>query len=406
MELSRKDFLKLMGVAAVTGGGLLALGPVVRVVEMIGTENNAKKIQREIEGAVKLSLESGEVTVSLPKGEILIDRKIELVISKGAKIKIVGHDEGTLLKLDNKLSHVSSEHGSFAENCLMYFKDMEGSLSFEGIGFDGGSEIAGKGGYKAPPSPWNAVVFVNGRGAGDHFAPAMERAGNRQGTVIVNNCYFENSESGGFLAQNLEGVQFDNSRGENLDYLLDANWTDRVNSEHVYAEKCLSDGVYINDAGEVRLCDWTVVGARQGFDIQGVVGQAELEQCFAKDCAIAYVLAHSETDGTRVRSVSLKDSGSHNCLIVFSIGNVSKALIEGGVHNEAGGWMKSFLENDFLHIGITDPEELVPQSIVFWGDPSNQVKFRRVEVRESIHAPNNYVLTEAKGVGNFPKVFS
>ncbi|MBI2025912.1 MAG: twin-arginine translocation signal domain-containing protein, partial [Candidatus Levybacteria bacterium] len=136
----------------------LPIGPPLEVTEFSGVlpkpelpaaENwDRDRIEGALEKAVKDSLEKGEeVTVSLPYGEIVVDKQITCVIPEGARLNIVGDQRGSRLKLDPKLSDVPKEWGSFATRSILYFKDMEGSIAIDSVQFDGGSKRAGKEGY-------------------------------------------------------------------------------------------------------------------------------------------------------------------------------------------------------------------------------------------------------------------
>lgn len=340
-----------------------------RPVEHAPDEWNSARVQQEIEAAIKQSLESGKLTtVELPKGEIIVDKKITCVVPKGAQIQLKGSEEGSKLKLDPQLSLLPLESrgftrdqawASFAEHTMLEFAEMEGAVQLEGIQFDGGSDHAGKSGYKAPPSPWNSVVYVRGAGEGNKYDPAMNRAGNRNGTLTVDHCAFTNSESGGLLAQNLSSATVTNTVGENLDVLFNSTWCDTVVGQKLAGKNFASDGVYITSAQDVTLSDCSIETARQGYDLQGVK-KARLTSCRAYDSGKAFEITSSETDGiTPGGDIELNGTYTEGCMEVYSVGAVQKLRTQGGRHYEVGKWFDKYTQGDFLHgAGIVDPGSL------------------------------------------------
>lgn len=394
-KFTRRGFLR--GLAAIGSAVVASQVDLTGAFATLKLEKAAwskELLQQELEKAISVSIETKrEVTVELPEGEILVDKTITVVVPKEAKIRMVGHQNGSMLKLDEKLSNIPKEYYSFAQHSLLFFKDMEGELAIDGIYFDGGSKIAGKGGYKPPRSPWNSVLFIDGKGPGDSFDPAMDRWQERRGKATIRNCTFTNSEAGGILVQNLSDAQVNSCAGQNLDALLIATWTNNVYSNNMQAENCLSDGAYITNAQHVELKKWIVKKARQGYEIQGAVDQATLEQCYADNCGVAYVCKESETGSkTPSREIALRNSDSKDCLIIFSIGNVRDLVIENSRHDGAGG----------MRPGFFDVTDLPPQSIFIDGDPpGRRITFENVEVRKSKTSPPKYLLTKALGVTNY-----
>lgn len=318
------------------------------------------RINNALQKAIKDSLDSGEeVTVNLPYGEIVVDDPIVCVIPQGARLNIVGDQRGSRLKLNPKLSDVPKEWGSFATRSIFYFKDMEGSLTLDSVLFDGGSERAGINGYAPPKSPWESMVLAVGKGEGDKYDPAMERAGKRTGEANITNCSFTNSESGGIVLQNLGKAVMANSQGQSLDAFLNVSWCDEVIVRGNIGEGFNSDGAYITGCQDVTLENWQIKTARQGFDLQGVA-KATLTNCTAFDCAKAFELTMSETDKKTVSDeITLVDCNSYGSLMPFSIGAVKNLSIIGGDHDGIGDWLSLYYKGDFLHTdGIVDAQGL------------------------------------------------
>ncbi|OGG03691.1 hypothetical protein A2W14_02975 [Candidatus Gottesmanbacteria bacterium RBG_16_37_8] len=321
---------------------------------------NADQLQQQLQEAVKKSVEKNrEIVVDLPKGETIIDRQITCTIPEGAKITLRGHTEGSRLKLHSSLSNVSKEWGSFAQKNMLYFKDMEGELTINGVEFHGGSERAGSGGYIAPASPWDAVVLIVGSGEGDKTDPAMHRIGKRKGKANVKFCGFYQSESEGIMMQNLKSAGMQNCWGRNLDVLFNASWCDSVSSRNVTGENFTSDGTYITSAQNVELSNWHIKTARQGYDLQGVAN-AVLNECHAYDCGYSYAISRSETDRkTWSGAITLNNCHSRDCQIVYALGLIERLQVNRANHDGIGKWYLKYLENDFLHKdGIRNPESI------------------------------------------------
>jgi hypothetical protein len=364
------------------------------------------RLQQVIEAAIKSSLETRqEVIIELPLGEIIVNKPITSIIPEGAKIKIKGNENGSRLKLDPSLSAIPKDWGSFAQRSIMYFKDMEGDLAIDGVEFHGGSERAGKGGYKPPLSPWDAMVMIVGKGEGDKYEPAMHRAGQRKGIAVIRNCNFANSESEGALMQNISNAWMDKSQGKNLDVLFNSTWCDYVSGTNLIGENLNSDGVYITSAQNVVLKDMAIKTARQGYDLQGVA-KAKLDNCNAYDCLIGYAPSKSETDKiTKSGQIEINNSSSVGCQLPFSIGEVMNLNVEGGIHEDVGGWYRGYRVNDFLHKdGIMDPSGVINAliSILEYAPPAgSRFKYNNVQMRRSKNAPGGYILTPKVGVANY-----
>jgi hypothetical protein len=333
------------------------------------------------------ALATGEqVIVELPEGEIQIANRLDITIPEGAKIVLKGHEKGSRLKLANSLSDIPEEWGSFGEYNMIYFKDMDGELTIDGIEFHGGSERAGKGGYKAPKSPWDSVIFIVGSGEGstsDQDA-VMKKAGKRGGKVEVRNCNFQNSESGGLVVQNISDVIVADCEGKNLDALLNASWCDDLFVKNLHGVGFNSDGLYITNVQNVILEDLQIMTARQAYDLQGNL-DATLRRCNAYDCAIAYNVTKSQTDGTVSGNAQIGDCDSSECVSIYSFGGVQDIAVENGKHYAGGEWQGKFYDKEFFHAdGIEEPEVAAKYNMFslydLAGGNHERVKFSNVQV--------------------------
>ncbi|MBI2025956.1 MAG: right-handed parallel beta-helix repeat-containing protein [Candidatus Levybacteria bacterium] len=251
------------------------------------------------------------------------------------------------------------------------------------------------------------MVLVVGKGEGDKYDPAMERAGKRTGEASISNCTFANSESGGVVLQNLHKAEIANSEGQYLDALLNASWCDKVVGAGCIGEGFNSDGTYITSCQDVILENWQIKTARQGFDLQGVA-KAVLTNCTAFDCAKAFELTMSETDKKTVSvSITLLDCDSKGCLIPFSIGGVRNLSVTGGNNDEIGEWLSLYQAGDFLHTdGIVDAVGLSQSGrSIFEYDPSfldtpldKSREFSNVNMRLSKNIGPDYQVIQAPGV--------
>ncbi len=306
------------------------------------------------------SLASGRlVEIQLPEGEIVIHKRLDIAIPEGAKIALKGDKNGSRLRLDSRLSDIPKEWGSFGQQNALYFKDMDGELVIDGIEFHGGSERAGRQGYAPPKSPWDSMVFVvgSGEGSGPDQHAVMRTAGKRKGRAEVKNCNFQNSESGGFMAQNVGMAVGTNLQGKNLDALFNASWCDQVGVKNMKGERFASDGLYITNAQTVVLEDLQVSTARQAFDLQGN-GTAHLLRCRAYDSAIAFDITKSETDGTLAGPTFIEDSDSSECMSAFALGGIQKIAVKNSKNFMGGQWQDAHDKGEFLHAdGIADSND-------------------------------------------------
>ncbi len=333
------------------------------------------------------SLASGrQVEIDLPEGEIEVNKRLDIAIPEGAKILLKGHPNGSRLKLNPALSDVPKAWGSFGKQNMMYFKDMDGELVFDGIEFHGGSDRAGKEGYIPPASPWDSVVFVVGSGDGsnsDQHA-VMKQSGKRKGRVDVKNCNFQNSESGGFMAQNVGTVVAVNLQGKNLDALFNASWCDKVGVTGLVGERLNSDGLYITNAQNVIIDNSQVKTARQAFDLQGN-SVAHIKDSQAFDCATAYDVTKSETDGTVAGALFIENSDSSECQTAYAFGGVEKIAVKDSKSYMGGAWEKQYAQEEFLHgKGIVNADEALGyQPFAFYdlaGEKPDHVKFSDVKL--------------------------
>ncbi|MGB4966405.1 MAG: hypothetical protein WBO77_04850 [Microgenomates group bacterium] len=364
----------------------------------------SEKVQTSIDQAIQRSLETGrEILVELPEGEILIDKTITCTIPEGAKIKLRGHEKGSRLKLEPALSEISQEWGSFAQSSILYFRDMEGDLGIDGVQFDGSSLRAQeRRDHVAAKSPWDALVLIVGKGEGEKYTPAMDRAGNRKGKAEIVNSRFYNSESGGVTMQNIHDAQFHDSQGSKLDVLFTSTWCDDVSSHNCRGEYLLSDGTYITSALNVKLENWQIKTARQAYDLQGV-RNASLTQCHAYDSAFAFAFTLSETDKTTPSGkITVDDSHSEGCLTPFSIGEVQQLQVSNSNHNNVGEWYMQYVAGDFHHAsGIVPLGNAItqPTSFISYGSRSIEgIDLENVSMRVSPNAPENFSLANLPGI--------
>lgn len=363
-----------------------------------------ERVQTTIDQAIQQSLETGQETIiELPEGEILIDKTITCTVPEGAKIKLKGHEKGSRLKLNPALSEISQEWGSFAQSSILYFRDLEGDLGIDGIQFDGSSLRAQqRRDHTAAKSPWDSLVLIVGKGDGDEYAPAMDRAGKRNGRAEVINSRFYNSESGGVVMQNIHDAQFHDSQGSKLDVLFTSTWCDTVSSRNCRGEYFTSDGTYISSALQVELNNWQIKTARQAYDLQGVQN-ASLTQCHVYDSALAFAFTLSETDNiTPSGKITVRDSHSAGCLTPFSIGEVEQLQVSNSNHDTVGEWFTLYKQGDFHHTGGIVPlgnavEQ--PSSFITYGSRStNGIKLENVAMRLSPNVPNNFNLVKLPGI--------
>ncbi len=376
--------------------------------EMVPVKDwGSEQVQMNLESSIRESLETGvEVVIELPEGEINIDKTITSIIPEGAKIRLKGHANGSRLKLNSALSDVSKEWGSFAEGSMLYFQDLEGELTIDGIEFDGGSARAkDRQGYTPPKSPWDSIVLIVGKGAGDRYDPAMDQQGKRQGKATIINSNFYNSESGGVVMQNIHDAAIEDSRGSKLDALFTAAWCDNVVGRNCRGEYFTSDGTYITSAINVNLTNWQIKTARQGYDLQGVQ-HAELNKCHAYDTAFAYNFTLSESDKkTPSGTIVVTDSHSDGSLTPFSIGPVQNLNVTRSMHTNIGAWYKPFRIGDFHHsVGIVPIKEAIenPISFIEYGSENltstREMKLEDVKMVLSPDASIGYNLVQIPGI--------
>ncbi len=418
--LPRSKFLQ----AAVLGAGALVAGGSALVVEWgrkqretwndeidqiagfqgvvepefleVNHEWDAERVEAVLREGVEQSQQRGvEVVVELPAGRVEIGRKMAVNVGEG-QIRLIGHPEGTQLVLDEEMSQLPDAWGNHSRN-LVEFSGIEGkgAVRLQNIVFDGGSVRAGKGGYNAPPSPWDAVVLCVGIGQEAIGEPHREWLGKRAGKVVVENCAFFHSESVGVVVQNVGEAQVRQCRGKYLDGLCTVNFSDRFEIQGLMAEGCLSDGIYIVDSQDGVIRDCRVRTARQGYDIHGS-SRVTLERCVAYDCAQAYSVAESLASGVGSQGISLNNCDSAGSALVFALQNVRDMHVRGGRHDNVGAW---YYQKDFLHTGIANPTG--PRAVnraVFTAGAMEGLQFQDVLMRQYVQLPSGYKMPRQAGI--------
>ncbi len=376
----------------------------------IDKEYNAADIEQFIQEGVQKSSETKQhEIISLPCGKIQVDRPIRCTIPEDANVSIEGNGL-TTLQLDPSLSDIPKRWGSFAKRSILFLEDVEGKVEVAGINFQGGSKRAGKYGYIPPDSPWDAMLFIDGKGSGSKYDPAMDQACQRRGQATINHCTFFDSESEGILVQNLQTATVADCTGQNLDSLVTSAWCDSITVKKLQGENFTSDGIYITNAQYAQLKDSSIKTARQGYDIQSEI--AQLTGCDAWDCGKAFELTCSETNQTISRIITLKNSNTSGCMEVYSIGPVQNLFVSNCLNDDVGNWNRLYKQGDFLHSsGLVDP-----QLLGSWGTPvvdyeavnshgqtirlNKNIKFEDVKIRIGKYAPDYYCASEYPGIEN------
>lgn len=355
-----------------------------------------------LQNAAQESLREGkEFVVELPEGEIIVRKKLEVVIPEGAKVILKGNAKGTRLSLAELLSDIPKDWGSFGQRNILFFKDLEGELAIEGIEFNGGSERAGKSGYVAPKSPWDSTLMIIGKGDGStpDAEKIMNLAGKRKGTVSVKQCRFGKSESGGMVAQNLRKVEAANIHGRNLDGLVIVNWCDEVEGNNIRGKNFTSDGIYVINTEKAIFSGCHIETARQAYDFQGD-GDVSLRQCHATDCAIAFLATSSEANKLPTKFAEFTGCNSIGCQAVYALGGVEQVNVVDSMSNLDGTWLARYTSRDFLHFdAIVDPEAASQYAPVIFFDVPGISKKSQNFSSVSIHLWPGYSTTNS-----FPKI--
>jgi len=330
---------------------------------------------------IERSLSTGFLEfVTLPEGQMIVDRPITFKIPEGAKVSMKGHDNGSVLKLTPEMSRLqrdaNGEHiwGTFGVNNIIYVEDLSGELHFNNITFDGGLEGVPSGNKMPPKSPWDSLILAVGPGEAGYnhrYSTGMpERDGKRKGVVRVFNCEFTNSESAGIVAQNLHGAYLEDIKGHTLDALAIFNWTDTARIIRSQAENLTSDGVYANAVGMLKAARVDIVTARQGIDLQGV-GFADIQYCNFVDCAKAFEVLFSETDrSTPSGNILINSCKTDGCMHLLSVTGTRQVEMRNSVHTNVGRWAQYSVPGDFYHFdGVRDPRHFTWETrpIFAWG---------------------------------------
>lgn len=339
---------------------------------------DASKLEAYLKKAVSQSLETQRgVLVELPEGEIEVNHKIMVEVPQGALIMLAGQRGKSRLRLAETLSQIPRSN-------LVEFTDVQGEVRIEGIDFDGGSERAGKGGYEAPPDPWDAVVVIRG-GQGEV----------KGGKVVVTNCRFANSESVGLVTENLNDVNVLNIVGKNVDGAWTANWCRRINGRNIIAENCLSDGLYIVECQGGSIETVLIRSGRQGVDVHGS-DNLTMSNINVLDCGLAFVNSRSLRSDKGSRNIRVEGFYSRGCGYIFSLGYLSGAEITRSSHDDAGKW---FSGQDFMHKGVEDYEAIKHNSLyIDWASLKN-IHFRDVQIRKATWGvPGDYKGVSYEGI--------
>ncbi|MFO0704085.1 MAG: twin-arginine translocation signal domain-containing protein [Patescibacteria group bacterium] len=373
---------------------------------------DSKRLKSEINKAIKTSIETNQkVEILLPHGEILIDETVRCVVPTGADIVLKGHTEGTKIKLSSTLAEIPTEWGSFGNHNCLFFHDIAGKVKVSSICFDGGSNKAKEEkGYKAPPSPWDAVVMAVGAGdLGSSTEADVSEANNRKGEFVAENCEIAYSESSGFLSQNLRNADFRNINASNLDAAIVGTWCDEVKVANITGEKFLSDGIYLNACESAQVVGSRIKTARQGYDIQGVNTCAIIDSS-AYDCFRGFELTGSESIKEHHSvTIGIERCQTDECFTPYSIGDVRDLRVFDCTNTNLGAWSNEYSPGDFYHYdGIVRPEDRgytldkVSTAILdYSGDRTNSRSFAKVKMVTSPQTPPEYRLPKYRGIEYF-----
>lgn len=395
---ARRDILKGFGAIALGTTGLVDSSQAIREVAALTENTDPRMIPQEtgletkewdaslfeltVANAIQESIDTNShIEVTLPSGNITIDRNLKFD-TRNASIKLKGNN--TQLSLASELSDIPKDWASEGHN-MLEFDNVTGSIGFEGIRFDGGSQRAGKGGYVAPGGPWDAIVAVNGAGPGsDKDIPPEYQNSIRTAKATITNCQFENSEAPGFLGKNLNTVAMSDSQGENLDALLVAAWCDTVKTDHLEAANCLSEGigVYACQGGEIN--NTKVRTARQGILIHGSnmikVANSEVE-----DVAIGYLLDKAGVNKQPNQNLTFTNANSTGAAMAYAVASTYNSTFNDSTHENLGEWFVKDADGngDFLHSGIEAHENIdAPRQPIWIGQDADTVTFSDITMKK------------------------
>ena len=354
--------------------------------------------------AVEYSRANNRMTVlELAAGEHIRETRLELYLPEGARISLVGSQEGTTLRAGEKLAQGvrNAKEGSkdlywagSKHNLLKIVVDTGASLVLRDLDLDGGCEEAGtSGGYTAPPGPWNSIVRVLGAGLGMDYEPIRYMAGLRRGLVVAENFKSVQSIAPGLLVQNLRGFRGDQATGENVDCGVVVNWCDRFLLRNCGTKNGLSDGIYVISNGTGEIYDCWAESCRQGLDIQG--GDSVIVDGFnSKDCAIGYRIGESQATQIGLQSLSLTHGDSAKCAMAYSIGRVKDGVVSDAKHSDLGGWLEGYTAEKFSHTGIAQVENILNEKRAVWyARDVPKPTLARVSGTVSPYAPQGYDAT-------------
>lgn len=418
-KYSRRDFLKLAGVTAAatllpscdvlgpqlteTDKQIMAWLPEFRGASVAATlsrneQENSQSIENQIKTAIEQSeQEDKEITITLPEGNVEIDKKINLDVGN-ARIVLEGNPKGSQLTLKEELSHLPTEWGNNTQNLLELKEiDANGKVVLRNIVFDGGSQKAAKGDYKAPPSPWDAVVFLLGKGQEGIGEPQRDKLGTRGGQVQIENCFFKNSEAPGLLVQNLGEASVKNCQGKNLDCLGCFTFMDNFTADNLTAENCLSDGIYATDCHSGFIDNCQMKTCRQGYDFHGCQ-QVTMDNSHAYDCAEAFTVSLSKASESPSGKIAMNACGSQGSAIAYALQYCQGFAAFNCFHDNVGKW---FGNNDFMHKGIADPggPAWVNKAVAL-GENIDNLTFNNVIMRKAQDSmlPEGYQMPNISGI--------
>ncbi len=348
---------------------------------------DTEKFETMLQHAISESITKQKaVELYLPQGEVHIKKNLKFDM-QDARVSLVGNE--TILSLDESLSDIPKDWASEGHN-LLEFNNVTGDIKIKGIRFDGGSKRAGKGGYRPPGGPWDAVLFVNGAGPGSgKDIPSGHREMKRSGSVTVEDCEFVDSEAPGFLAKNLNKASVSNSQGENLDTLFVADWCDEILADNSSARNCLSEGVGVYGCYSGTISNCNVTTARQGFLIHGSE-DIQMSNCSVDDAAIGYVFDRAGVNNKQNSNVSISNCNSTGTVLAYAISGTKNGNIRDSQHQQMGEWMAKYNggSGDFLHTGIADIQNVTAIRQPLWIGEVSDISFSNILLKNA--AQTNY----------------
>ncbi len=261
-----------------------------------------------------------------------------------------------------------------------------GYVSLDKVEFDGGSNRAGIGGYDAPPSPWNAIVAIYGRGVGDGLDNNGAQA---RGRAEIINCNFQKSEGPGLMVQNLEQFRVAGCTTQATDCLVTANWCQKGEIYKCYGKNVLSDFVFSVWSSDIVVHECGVNLAWAGYNFRSCKN-IEVNNCYAGYC-LAAVSTSEVIPGSNERTVGLTvnnlQTWGSSCVYAFQ--HADEVILSGGVHDNLGEVLNA---NNFMS-RINNPEWVAEQPI-YLGPNNGQIFAENLLFRRSDAAPSFYKLRE------------